>query len=77
MEVWEEVIDLTPPPSNDGHWEQSKEDVLAKFQNNERHNIERTYIMRRAERRKKGEAIYPDIKTRIQKCCPSDCMCNT
>ena len=53
VEVWEEVKDLTPPPSNDGHWEQSKEDELVKFQNNGRYTIERTYIMRRSERQKR------------------------
>ena len=45
--------DITPPPSNDGRWEQRKEDMLAKFQNDGRYTIERAYIMRRVEGQKK------------------------
>ena len=52
VEVWRDVKNLTPP-SNEQRWEQRKEDTLAQFQRNGRYTIERTYIMRRAEQRKK------------------------
>ena len=50
-EVWEEVKDLVAP-DNEPRWTQRDENILAEFQNNGRFTIERTYIMRRAERRK-------------------------
>ena len=51
VRVWEEVKDLVPPTSK--QWTEKRANDLAEFENNGRFTIERTYIMRRAEFRKK------------------------
>ena len=51
VRVWEEVKHLKPP--TDEQWSKRKNDVLEQFDKDGRYTIERTYIMRQAERRKK------------------------
>jgi hypothetical protein len=60
VEVWNEVKDLDPPPLED-QWKQQDEDELAKFESDGTHAIERLYIMRRAEKRRK-ETLAAQLK---------------